>query len=85
MATLYDEIYSVIRGTGISSEASCLAAKRVAKLVEEKFTSTNKPMPKLPTLRKVKQVYRSQLCLESRWEHVAIEFVYDYMCRQLSA
>lgn len=47
--------------------------------------STNKPMPKFPTLRKVKQVYRSQLCLESRWEHVAIEFVYDYIRRQLSA
>lgn len=46
MATLFSEIFNVIRGRCISDESASVAAAEVAELVEEKFTSTNKPRPK---------------------------------------
>jgi hypothetical protein len=41
MATLYNVIFTAIRGRCISDESASAAAAEVAELVEEKFTSTN--------------------------------------------
>ena len=48
MATLFNEIFSAIRGRCISDESASVAAEEVAELVVKKFTSTNTGSPKLP-------------------------------------
>ena len=40
MATLFNEIFSAIRGRCISDESASVAAAEVAELVVKKFTST---------------------------------------------
>jgi hypothetical protein len=63
---------------------SCLAGWNAA---EEKFTSTNKPMPKLPTLAECQTEVQSQIWgggFKGTSSNIT-EIVYNFISRQLSA
>jgi hypothetical protein len=63
MATLYQEIFELIRGKCVSDESAKMAAKDVAKLVETKFTSYNKQStPYQTTCSHYRRVYGDNYC-----------------------
>ena len=65
-----------------------LSPLQVIKLMEEKFTSHNTGSPKLPTLVECQMAFQSlprNNGFSIASEKLAIEFVYDFICRQLRA